>query len=260
MYSNPRSNIDPDYGQAEAAKHARVSATRSREPRGNHRASAETVEPKTAGARHPAPPSGKTYSELVLDALRQKSRSDALPHPPAQAQTVRLKYIKRVVDHHGVVRIYYVRGGKPYIRLDAAEGTPAFLDAYEAAKRAKTLRWRLSCRPSRPRRTMTDLVGLYRRSEAYTRLAPQTQRVYDRVLQRLLHDGDLADCSAATFGRRRVQTLVDRYAATPAAAADLLKKLRILFGCAVARGWRSDDPTRGVRIGRDTAIATRRQT
>ncbi len=173
---------------------------------------------------------------------------------------MQLKYLKRVVDRHGVVRIYYARGGKPHIRLDAPEDTPAFIEAYEAAQKAKTIQWRIARRPSKPHRSMLDLVDLYQRSQSYAHLGPHTQRVYDRVLHRLLHVEGLADSSAASLGSKRIQQLVDRHAEAPAAAADLLKKLRILFRCAVNHGWRSDDPTRGVTIRRGGAIAARRAT
>lgn len=46
--------------------------------------------------------------------------------------------------------------------------------------------------------------------------------------------------------RQHVQQIVGRRAATPAAANDVLKKLRILIHFAIDNGWRKDDPT--VRI------------
>jgi len=217
--------------------------------------SSEPTEPTTSRAQR-AVDTSKAYTELVFDALRDQIQSGEIPHPPAPAQRVRLKHIKRVVDRRGVVRIYYVRGGKPHIRLDAPEGTPAFLEAYETAQREKALLWKARMRPSGPRRSMSELVDLYQRTEDYARLAPQTQRVYDRVLRRLLHVEQLAGCNAASIGRRRIQQVIDRHAGTPAAAADLFKKLRILIRCAIAHGWRSDDPTRGVRIGWGGAVGT----
>ena len=216
-----------------------------------------SAEPTTSRAQR-AGNTSKPYTELVVEALRDQIRSGDVPHPPGPPRP-RLKYLKRVVDRHGVVRIYYARGGKPHIRLDSPEGTPAFLEAYEAAQRAKTIYWRVAQCATKPRRSMRNLVDLYQRSESYARLAPHTQRVYDRVLHRLLHVEGLADCSAASFGSKSIQQLVDRHTQAPAAAADLLKKFSILFRCAIAHGWRSDDPTRGVRIGRVGVVAPRQQ-
>jgi hypothetical protein len=269
MFSYPHPGIDPSYHQPyvqppresnrvapeEKPQADDAQACASNEPR---TASGETAEPNASAAGRRANASSKAYTELVVDALRDQIRSGELPHPPGPPRP-RLKYLKRVVDRHGVVRVYYARGGKPHIRLDAQEGTPAFIEAYEAAQQAKTIYWRVMQRASRPRRSMRDLVDLYQRSDSYARLAPHTQRVYDRVLHRLLHVEGLADCSASTLGRKRIHQLVDSHVGTPATAADLLKKLRILFRCAIDHGWRSDDPTRGVRIGESGVAAGRKK-
>ena len=172
---------------------------------------------------------------------------------------MQLEYLKRVVDRHGVVRIYYARGSKPYIVW--TRGRHASLHrSLEAARQAKAIQWRNAQRLSKPHRSMRDLVVLYQRSESYARLAPNTQRVYDRVLHRLLHVEGLADSAAASLGSKRIQQLVDRHADAPAAAADLLKKLRILFRCAIDHGWRVEDPTCGVTIDRCGETAAHRAT
>jgi integrase len=159
---------------------------------------------------------------------------------------MRPKHIRRVIDRKGGVRFYYVRVSGPHIRLPDDEGSPAFLQAYEEARRVKTLRGRLARQPARPRRCVRDLVELYLRSAEYARLAPQTQRVYARVLRRLCEVEDMAGCSIAALDRRRLRRHIHRNA--PAAAADLLKKLRALMRCAIAHVWRADDPTRGIKV------------
>lgn len=264
-YSNP--GIDPAYYQASAQPPQESDReTPEMQPRADNAQACAPNEPKSesgrtaeqnaSAARRPVTAPRKVFTELVVDALRDQIRSGNISHPPSPPSP-RLKYLKRVVDRHGVVRIYYARGGKPHIRLDAPEGTPAFLEAYDAAQSAKAIQWRLAQRPSKPHRSMRDLVDLYQRSDSYARHAPNTQRVYDRVLRRLLHVDGLADCSAASLGRTRIQQLIDRQANTPAAAADLLKKLRILFRCAIDHGWRADDPTLEVTIRRDRGNAAR---
>ena len=256
-YTSP-SELLWQFSREAADERARAAAQSPQKACAPESGSSEPTEPTTSRAQR-AVDTSKAYTELVVDALRDQIQSGEIPHPPAPAQRARLKHIKRVFDRRGVVRIYSVRGGKPHIRLDAPEGTPAFLEAYETAQREKALRWKARMRPSGPRRSMSELVDLYQRTDDYARLAPQTQRVYDRVLRRLLHGEGLADSSAAALGSKRIQQLVDRHADTPAAAADLLKKLRILFRCAIAHDWRSDDPTRGVTIGRAGVVAARQQ-
>lgn len=268
MFSYPNPGIDPAYYRASAQPLQESDRENPERPPWVDNAQAcarnepkieteRTSEPNASAARSPVKGPRKVFTELVVEALSDQIWSSNIPHPPAPPRR-RLKYLKRVVDRHGVVRIYYARGGKPHIRLDAPEGTPAFLDAYEAAQHMKSIYWRVTRRASMPRQSMRDLVDLYQRSDSYARLAPHTQRVYARVLHRLLHVEGLADSSAASFGRKRIQQLVDRHAGAPAAAADLLKKLRILFRCAIDHGWRSDDPTRGVMIDRRGDSAARR--
>lgn len=270
MFSYPNPGIDPAYDKASAQpRNERSRETPEKQPSVRdaqpfaanepQNGSGKTANPNASAARLRVNAFSKPFTELVVDALKDHIRSGNIPHPPGPRRS-RLKYLKRVVDRHGVVRIYYARGGKPHIRLDAPEGTPAFLEAYEAAQQAKTIFWRIAQRATRPRRSMRDLVDLYQRSESYARLAPHTQRVYDRVLHRLLHVEGLADISAVSLGGKRIQQLVYRHADTPAAAADLLKKLRILFRCAIDHGWRADDPTRGVTLHRRGDHAAHRAT
>lgn len=246
------------FSREAAEERERASAKTANTSAAPESASSGLAEPTTSRAQR-AGKTSKPYTQLVVDALRDRILSGDIAHPPSPPSP-RLKYLKRVVDRHGVVRIYYARGGKPHIRLDAPDGTQAFLEAYEAAQQAKTIYWRVAQRADKPRRSMRDLVDLYQRSDNYARLAPHTQRVYDRVLHRLLNVEGLADCSAASLGSKRIQQFVDRHADTSAAAADLLKKLRILFRCAIDHGWRSDDPTRRVTIHRRGEHAARRTT
>ena len=64
---------------------------------------------------------------------------------------------------------------------------------------------------------MSDLVNLYLRTEDYARLAPDTQRAYDRVLHRLLLVEGPSSRSAASLGQRSIQQLVDRHTGAPVA-------------------------------------------
>lgn len=270
MVSYPHPDIDPAYyqpyarlhresGQESLEKQPQAETAQAFAPDDTRGEIENTGTPSASAARRPINALSKPFTKLVDDALRDHIRSGDIPHPPGPRRP-RLKYLKRVVDRRGVVRIYYARGGKPHILLNAPEGTPAFFEAYEAAQRAKTIYWRVAQRAAEPRRSMRDLVDLYQRSESYARLAPHTQRVYDRVLHRLLHVEGFSEISAVSLGRKRIQQLVDRHTDAPAAAADLLKKLRIVFRCAIDHGWRADDPTRGVTIHRGGEGAAGRAT
>ena len=97
---------------------ARAAAEVPDEPNTAESGSSEATETTASRARRSVDTS-KAYTEMVVDALRDQIASGERAHPAARAPRARLKHIKRVVDRRGVVRIYYVRGRKPYIRLDA---------------------------------------------------------------------------------------------------------------------------------------------
>lgn len=247
MYSSPHPDIDPAYSQDRSNEPLWAFSREAAKARAEAAATAPSpTAPSAQGSVEDRPKSCTDFVEAEQEASR--SNDVEVTHPPARTSPARLKHIKRVVDRNGVVRNYYVRGSKPHVRLPDDEGTRIFLEAYEAARREKTRQWKLRQQPERPARTVKDLVDLYRRSKAYAVLAPDTQRAYDRVLRRLVRHEDFASCSVAALHSRHIQRLLKRSADTPAAAADLLKKLRALMRCAIARGWRTDDPTQGIKL------------
>ncbi len=64
---------------------------------------------------------------------------------------------------------------------------------------------------------------------------------------RLLFKYRLANVGAAALNAHRIRQIV-QHEHVPAAAADLLKKLRLLMRFAQDIGWRKDDPTRLVHV------------
>lgn len=262
LLSCPHPDIDPVYYQTDdvapwrrLTRHAVVNrasgnATTPSEPATKSEISANAPPPAAPAAIRSGDTPTTTLSSPATRAVPAHGRFSGRErlHPPTQASPTRLRHVRRVVDRKGGVRVYYVRGPGPHIRLPDDDGTPSFLQAYEIARRVKTLQCRLAQQPARPRRCVEDLVDLYLRSAEYARLAPQTQRVYARVLRRLCKVEDMTGCSVAALDRRRLQRHLDRHAEAPAAAADQLKKLRALMRCAIAHGWRADDPTQGINL------------
>ncbi len=211
MFSYPRPGINPAYyqeGTPEPLWEFNREAAKARA-----RAASEEFQYPVAeddllseGSAHIAPDAprrvevqSKSYTRLVVDAAHAHTRTIGAkePHPPAHKSPMRLKHIKRIVDRGGGVRNYYVRGPKPHFRLPDHEGTPAFLQAYEDARREKTRQWRRCQQPVKRARTIKDLVDLYLRSKAYAGLRPGSQRVYGRVLRRLMQDEQFASFSVA---------------------------------------------------------------
>ena len=63
------------------------------------------------------------------------------------------------------------------------------------------------------------------------------------VIERLVRDENIGHRAVREMTRQHVQRIVAQRAATPGAANDVLKKLKILLHFAIDNGWRKDDPT-----------------
>jgi integrase len=156
--------------------------------------------------------------------------------------TVKLKHVDHFVCRHGHSRYYFRRGKGPRTPLPGKPGTQEFMAAYQEAlhggKAPKPQK-----RPSAPSGTFDALVRDYYQSTNYLALTTGTQRAYRGVIDRLLRDEKIGHRQVAQMTRKHVQQIVARRAATPGAANDVLKKLKILVHFAIDNGWRSDDPT-----------------
>jgi integrase len=74
-------------------------------------------------------------------------------------------------------------------------------------------------------------------------LGTSTQKAYRGVIERLVRDENIGHRLVAQMSRQNVQRIAAKRAATPGAANDVLKKLKILVHFAIDNGWRKDDPT-----------------
>lgn len=158
--------------------------------------------------------------------------------------TVRLKYVHRYKDRLGIVRHYLRRPGMPKVRLPGTPGSAAFMAAYMAALAIVP-----KPKETEPDRAITGsfdaLAAEWYRSNAFTSLAPSTQAVYRRNLDRIRaeHGHKLV----ADLATHNVRHLMEAKQGLPAAANHILRMLRLLMKHAVANRWRADDPTVGVK-------------
>jgi integrase len=158
---------------------------------------------------------------------------------------IKLKYVHQFVDRHGRPRFYFRRGGKRV----ALPGSP-FSAEFEAAYKAL-----LDGSPEKPTdigasRIIAGTVGAavvgYLASGDFRALAASSQKKYRIVLNGLVRDH--TDKRLALLQRRHVVQMLNARAATPAAARDLLRGLRLIVKYAISIGIRQDDPTAGVRF------------
>lgn len=158
---------------------------------------------------------------------------------------IRLKYVDRFIDRHGRQRHYFRRNHGPRLLLPGLPGSAEFMLAYQEAASVGD-----APRPIRQRGepgTFARLTQDYFASSDFTTLSPATRAAYRNVIERFLRDENISHRLVRQMRRQHVSQIVARRADTPGAANDLLKKLRILIRFAIANGWRSDDPTVGIK-------------
>lgn len=154
--------------------------------------------------------------------------------------TKKPKHVERFVDRYGRARYYFRRGKGGRTPLPGDPNSDAFKAAYAAAPKAET-------HPERKVRgapgTFDRLVQEYFESPDYLRLALQTQMTYASVIERFLIEENVGHRLVREMTRQHVQKIIAKRAATPGAANQLLKKLKVLLHFAIDNGWRTDDPT-----------------
>lgn len=168
---------------------------------------------------------------------------------------IRLRYVVEDMDRHGNVRLYYRRRGQRKIRLPGPLGSPEFLEAYRLADagtapplsdvsngalvrgRPQSLHW---------------LCAQYYASPEFRRLAPRTQKIRRRFLDRVcdrvdpkgVRDGDKPYKAVET---RHVRRWRDERQHTPAEADNLVKAVRTLFSFAIEADLHDRNPAVGVK-------------
>jgi integrase len=158
---------------------------------------------------------------------------------------IKLKFVDTYVDANGKRR-FYVRLSRssPRITLPGEPGSTQFMRAYEQATQGAG---KLESKRGAGAGTFDRLVLDYLQSPDYLRLAPSTRRSYRLVVERWLRDEGVGHRLVAQMTRTHIDKTLARRAATPGAANDVLKKIKILIRFAIDRGWRKDDPTKGVK-------------
>jgi hypothetical protein len=159
---------------------------------------------------------------------------------------VRLKYVHEFRDRHGKPRHYFRRTGFKRMPLPGLPGSAEFMEAYQAAL-AETPGVEIGASRTVAGTVNAVVIG-YVGSAAFHNLATSSQRQYRGILERLRRS--YGDRRIAKLERRHVMHMLDDKAATPVAARDFLRCLRVLIRYAIDMGLRGDDPTVGIRVAK----------
>lgn len=150
------------------------------------------------------------------------------------------KYTQGFVDRHGKSRWYLRKRGLPRTPLPGLPWSPEFMTAYEAA---------MSGQAEKPLRsqpgTVNALAESYYQSADYIGLRDSTKATYRGIIERFR--AEHGDKRVSKMEARHVRQIINDKAATPSAANNLLRVLRLMMRHAIELGWRRDNPTTGVR-------------
>jgi integrase len=161
---------------------------------------------------------------------------------------IKLQYIHEFRDRHGKLRRYVRLPNGKRLPLPGAPGTAEFMEAYHAALAGEASPGRKEIGASRTvPGTINAAVVSYFNSVAFQAMAPESRRTRRGILEHFR--AEHGDKRIALLQRSHVDRMVAAKAATPAAARNFLAALRVLIAhCILVEGWRTDNPTQGVKL------------
>lgn len=152
--------------------------------------------------------------------------------------------VSEFTDRHGKLRIRGRRAGWPTYYFKAQPPSDAFEEELRNWLSRDTPRPAIGADRVKPG-SISALVVRYYRSVEYFKLEKSTQATYRGILERFREDH--GHRSVAGLDKQLVRKLVEDKRATPWAANNFLKLLRVLMRFAIEEDMRRDDPTAGVR-------------
>lgn len=146
-----------------------------------------------------------------------------------------LEYVHRFKDRHGKVRHYFRRAGYPSATLPGEVGSEEFMTAYAVAlgKAPKPI-------IKYAKGTIGALIPAWYQSTKFGNLAASTQGVYRNIAERF--GAEYASLPVDQLETHHIDRIVAKKVATPGAAKNLLKVLRLLLAFAKKDRWISSNP------------------
>lgn len=160
-------------------------------------------------------------------------------------QTNLPKNVTEFRDRHGGWRLRFRKARLPTHYFKSKFPSREFWDEYEACLAGTaTPKTPIGANRTKPG-SFSALVVTYYGSPEFTGLAASSQSTYRGILDRFR--SDYGDLPVATISRQNIKDIIGAMADRPAAANNLLDRLKLLMRFALDGGWRTDDPTLRVR-------------
>lgn len=158
--------------------------------------------------------------------------------------TLNLKWIHSFRDRHGKRRHYFRRPGYRRVALPGLPGSSEFMSAYEAALAGEYGIRQVGADRSKPG-TIGAAVAGYLQSLDYLGLGERTKPTYRRALDAIRREH--GDKPVRLLQKHHIKAIMAQKVATPAAANNFLRFIKIVIDYAIEMGWRRDDPTVGIK-------------
>lgn len=154
---------------------------------------------------------------------------------------VSLKYVQAFKDRHGTWRFYFRRPGSPRVTLRGIPGSQEFMADYNAALASAPLPLRGT---KGAEGTMSKLVDDYIGSIYFKRTKGSSQKVTKGIITRFAAKHGHRTVSG--MKRKHVEAILADLSPTPAAANNLLRRIRMLMKFAIGRELIRIDPSAGI--------------
>jgi len=152
---------------------------------------------------------------------------------------IEFKYLRRTRNRHGKFYYSFRKKGHKRVRIPGAPGSAEFVAAYESALGMSTDEKKLN--PG----SMAALVNLFYASTKFAGLDKKsTQRTYRRVLDNFCDEH--GDKPVALLQMHHMDSIIAKKCNTPAAANQLLKRVKQVLDFGVKHGWIKTNPAKGV--------------
>lgn len=154
------------------------------------------------------------------------------------------KYVSEFRDRHGKWRTRFRRKGQPDHYFIAIPWTPDFMQEYQTCLDNKPAP--LVIGTSRTTAgTMSALIAAFYGSPDFKKLTISTQKAYRFVIERFREKH--GEKRVASIERKHIKAIIGAMHETPAAADNLLDRIKQLMAFAMDIGMRKDNPALGMK-------------
>lgn len=160
---------------------------------------------------------------------------------------VRIRYVQAFIDRHGHERFYFRRPGCPRTALPGLPGSQEFIAAYNAALANEPQPVALRTAPGAG--TFGRLVLDYLASVHFKRTKPSSQAVTRSIMERFAEKH--GHRTVAGMKRKHVEAILAGMDETPAAANNLLRRIRMLMKFAIGHELIKTDVSQGIPFYRE---------